>query len=384
MIPIAKPWFDESDEEAVARVVRSGWVLSGPKVEEFEKLLGGYIGSKYAVATSSCTTALQIALLIVGLKEHDEVIVPSFSFIASANSIIHAGGCPIFADIDPRTYNLDPSEIEKKITRRTRAILAVHQVGLPADMKAIMGIAGRADLTVIEDAACGLGARIGKRHVGTFGDFGAFSFHPRKAITTAEGGLLVTKKKKDANMAEMLRAHGASVSVKARDISSTVINESYPVVGYNFRMSDLHAALGISQMTKLEKILARRSEIAQTYNKALKDYPGVTIPFVPKGVTHSFQSYLVRIQGSKSRRDRLMQKLLDDGIATRRGVMAIHLEKPYRRMYPGLSLPQTEKACAQTICLPLFPQLSEIDQTYIIARLKYHLARGPLANGDDT
>lgn len=374
MIPIAKPWFDSEDEAAVAEAVRSGWVLQGPKVEVFEKLLGTYMGSKYAVATSSCTTALHIAYLILGLKKHDEVIVPSFSFIASANSVVHAGGKPVFADIDRETYNINPLDLEQKITRRTRAILAVHQIGLPADMQAIMNIARKYHLVVVEDAACGLGARIGKKYVGTFGDMGAFSFHPRKAITTAEGGLLVTKTKRWADTARILRAHGASISVKERHTSKKIMNESYPLIGYNFRMSDIHAALGISQFRKLEKSLAARSEIAKRYSEAFKDHSEITIPLVPAGMTHSFQSYIIRIKGNKSRRDRLMQKLLDDGIATRRGVMASHLEKPYRKMYPKLRLAETERAAAQTICLPLFPQLSENDQEYVIDRLKKSLA----------
>lgn len=374
MIPIARPWFDEEDEKAVAQVVRSGWVLQGPKVEEFEKLLGDYIGCKYSVATSSCTTALHIAYIILGIKAHDEVIVPSFSFIASASSVVHAGGTPVFADIDPRTYNISPTDIEQKITRRTRAILAVHQIGLPADMHAILAIAKKHKLSVIEDAACGLGARIGNKHVGTFGDMGAFSFHPRKAITTAEGGLFVTKNKQWAAVAQMLRAHGASVSVKERHASKNIMTESYPVVGYNYRMSDIHAALGISQFAKLEKSLNRRHEIAQKYNAAFGDVPDITIPFVPPGMTHSFQSYVVRVDGNKSRRDHLMQKLLDNGIATRRGVMASHMEAPFRKMYPKLSLPQTEKATAQTIALPIYPTLSQSDQDYVIDRLKKSLA----------
>lgn len=368
-IPVTKIYSGREEQEAVARVVASGWILQGPRVKEFELLLARYINVPFAVTTSSATSALHLSLIILGIGPGDEVIVPSLSFIASANCIVHAGATPVFVDIDPKTYNLDPNKVEQLITKHTRAIIAVHQIGLPADMEKILVLAKKNKLAVIEDAACALGACIGKRHVGTFGDFGAFSFHPRKAITTAEGGMLVTKNATWAKQAQMLRAHGASISVTNRHLSKKVIHESYPIIGYNYRMSDIHAALGIAQFKKINAILQGRARVARQYNKALKDHPRIVTPFVPHGFTHSWQSYQIRLPGVKSKRTMLMQKLLDKGIATRTGVMASHLEKPYLSMYPRLRLPETEKAAAETLILPLYPQMTKDEQEYVINNL---------------
>jgi dTDP-4-amino-4,6-dideoxygalactose transaminase len=272
-------------------------------------------------------------------------------------------------DIEARTYNLDPNDIEKKITKRTKAIIAVHQIGLPADMKRIMAIAKKHNLRVIEDAACGLGAYIKNKHVGTFGDIAAFSFHPRKAITTAEGGLLITKNKDWLEMARKLRAHGASVSVAQRHLSNKVMHEFYPILGYNYRMSDIHAALGLSQIKKLDYMLKRRQELARNYSLAFSGHTHIVVPYVPPGITHSFQSYMIRLKNGEKIREKLMQKLLDLGIATRHGVMACHLEKPYRKLYPKLTLPVTQLATKETLILPLFPQMTQQEQTFVIDSL---------------
>ena len=378
MIPVAKPEMTGADAKAVADTVRSGWILQGPRVEEFEHLLGRYIGAPYAVATSSATTAMHLGLIAAGIGPGDEVIVPSFSFIASANCITHAGATPVFADIDPKTYNMDPKEVGKKITRKTKAILAVHQVGLAADMPRLAAIARAHKLLLFEDAACGLGSTIHGKHVGNSGAWGAFSFHPRKAITTAEGGMLVTKNRSLAKIVRMLRAHGASIDVKKRDASRKVMIEQYPLVGYNARMSDIHAALGLSQFKRIKEFLATRQRLANVYNEAFKDHPCILIPFVPKGYFHTYQSYMIRLrpaQGGATAdtvrlcRDRIMQKLLDAGIASRRGVMASHLEAPYRKMYPRLQLAKTEKAASETIILPLYPQMTDKEQKYVIEKL---------------
>lgn len=366
IIPVAKPEITNEDASAVAETVRSGWILQGPKVEEFEKLLNHYVDLPYAVATSSCTTAMHLGLLAAGIGPGDEVIVPSFSFIATANCVVHAGAVPVFADIDPRTYNIDPVDVERKITKKTRGILAVHQVGLAADMPRLAQVARAAKVLLFEDCACGLGSTINGKHVGNWGRWGAFSFHPRKAITTAEGGMLVTENRKIAEIVRMLRAHGADIDVKKRDTSRKILIEEYPLIGYNFRMSDIHAALGISQFSRMKKLLEIRQRLAGIYNTAFKNHPGIRTPFVPSGYFHTYQSYMIRLRAN---RDRVMQKLLDRGIATRRGVMASHLETPYRRMYPRLKLPETEKAAAETLILPLFPQMTEREQKCVIATL---------------
>ena len=366
MIPVAKPHMTKQDARAVADVVTSGWILQGPKVEEFENRMASYIGVKYAVATSSCTTAMHLGFLASSLKPGDEIIVPSLSFIASANCIIHAGGIPVFADIDGKTYNLSPSDVEKRITSKTRGILAVHQIGLAADMGNLSRIAKKHNVLIFEDSACGLGSRINGKHVGTFGEWSAFSFHPRKAITTAEGGLLATDNPEIAAKVRMLRAHGADISVKDRHASKIVLLESYPLIGYNFRMSDIHAALGLSQFTRMDTLLAKRLTLAKRYDKAFAHHPRIIIPFVPNGYYHTYQSYMVRLKDGADIRDTIMQHLLDNGIATRAGVMASHLEKPYRTMYPALHLPVTEAIAKETIILPLYHQLTIKDQEYII------------------
>ncbi len=369
IIPVAKPYFTKDDEEAVASVVRSGWVLQGPKVEALEKLLGDYIGSPYSVATSSATTAMHLGLLASGIGPGDEVLVPSFSFIASANCIVHAGATPVFVDIDPATYNLDPADVERKITKKTRGILAVHQVGLAADLPKLAKTARTAKVLLFEDCACGLASTIHGKHVGNWGAWGAFSFHPRKAITTAEGGLLVTKNANIAKIVSMLRAHGASIDVKKRDNSRKVLFESYPLIGYNLRMSDIHAALGLSQFTKLASILEARQEVGKRYNMAFAGHPVIIPPFIPEGYFHTYQSYMIRLSGGARIRDRLMQKLLDAGIATRRGIPSAHLEAPYRKLYPKLKLPHTELASKETLTIPIYKGLTPKEQDFVIDRI---------------
>lgn len=366
MIPITKPYFNNDERKAVAQTIASGWVLQGPRVEAFEEKLKEYIGTSYAIATSSATTALHMALMILGIGPGDEVLVPSFSYIASANCIVHAGATPVFVDIDPQTYNLDPSDIEKKISNKTKGIMVVHQIGLPADMPALLKIAKTHHLKIIEDAACGLGSKIKSQHVGTFGNIGCFSFHPRKIITTAEGGLLVTENKDWAKTAQMMRAHGADTSAYKRHDSKTFHKESFPIIGYNYRMSDVHAAIGLAQYKKLRKILSSRKEQAARYNRAFQNNPNLQLPHVPEGFTHTFQSYLLRIVDGEKIRNKLVTKLLEKGITTKYGISPSHLEPPYRTMYPSLTLPITEKAALETIILPTYVQLSRRQQDHVI------------------
>lgn len=373
MIPVAKPQMTNDDAKAVADAVLSGWILQGPKVEAFEQKLAGFTGSKYCIATSSCTTAMHLGFIASGIKPGDEILVPSFSYIASANSIVHAGGTPVFVDIDERTYNLDPSDVERKITKKTRGILAVHQIGLAADMPALAAIAKKYNLELFEDAACGLGATISEKHIGNYGSWSAYSFHPRKAITTAEGGILATDDIHLAEMVQQLRAHGASMDVSRRHTSKTILHESFPFIGYNFRMSDIHAALGLSQFERIEYLLAERKRIAQNYNEAFEGIDKIIRPFVPKDYSHTYQSYMIRI--TNGMRDHIMQQLLDHGIATRAGVMASHLEPPYRKLYPNLSLPVTEKVAKEALILPSYAGMTMDDQQTVIDRLKKSLAQ---------
>lgn len=370
MIPLSKPYLDEEDAQAAAAAVRSGWILQGPRVAEFERLLGDYIGMPYAVSCSSCTTGLHMALLILGIGPGDEVIVPSYSYIATTNVIVHAGATPVFADIDPQTFTIDPKDIEKKITKKTKAVIAVDQMGLCADWDAIIKITKKHKLFLIEDAACGLASTYKGKMAGTFGDIAVFSFHPRKAITTAEGGLLVTKNKDWADYAEKLRAHGANVSVAQRSTSAKIILEEFPMIGYNYRMSDIHAALGVSQFNKLEHFLAKRQEIANRYTEAFRNHSTITPPFVPQNYGHTFQTYQVRLQGfGEKNRNTVMQKMLDAGISTRQGIPSAHLQPPYKKLVPGIHLPHTELASDECLCLPTFTGLSDDDQKIIIKNL---------------
>lgn len=366
-VPLMKPYLGVEEERSLAEAVRSGWIAQGPKVAEFERIVAAHTGAKHTVAVSNCTTALHLSFLILGIGPGDEVLVPSFSFIASANSVLYCGATPVFVDIDPITYNIDPTLLEEKITPRTKAILAVHQIGLAADMDAINAIAKKHNLTVVEDAACALGAEYKFKPVGNLGNITCFSFHPRKAITTGEGGMIATNDDSVAARARVMRTHGMSVSDIDRHKSKSVIIEEYQVLGYNYRMSDLQGAVGVEQMKKLNYILERRRAVAERYNSAFRNHDLIQIPFSTAENPHSYQSYMVQLKptGKKSR-EQVMQELLDAGIATRRGIMSIHTEPLYRGMYPDVSLPVTEEATARCLILPLYVQMTEAEQDYVI------------------
>lgn len=370
LIPITRPCVGEAEAQAAAAAIRSGWLVQGPQVAAFEAAVAAYVGSRFAVATSNCTTALQLALLCRGIGPGDEVIVPSFTFIATANAVLYAGATPIFAEIDPRTYNIDPASVEAAITPRTRAIIAVDQIGLAADLDAIRAIADRHALALIEDAAPAIGANYRGRRVGSISPVTCFSFHPRKSITTGEGGMITTDDEELAARARVLRSHGASIPDLVRHHAGTVLIEAYEELGYNYRMTDVQAAIGLEQLKKLDAILAARRTLAERYNRMLSGLPGITIPYAPPEAPHTYQSYAVRLDPDLwPSRDQVMAHLLADGIASRRGVMAIHLEPLYRRLFPDVRLPVTEAASAQTLLLPLFAGMSEAEQDRVIGSL---------------
>lgn len=366
-IEIAKPFFDHCEEQAVLDVIRSGWVTQGPKVAEFEELFASYVGAQYAVAMTSCTTALFAALRLSGIGPGCEVIVPSLSFIASANAVVHCGALPVFADINPETCTIDVNTIERCITGNTKAIMPVHQMGLPADLDPIADLARAYNLAIIEDAACAIGSEYKGTKIGGHGNMACFSFHPRKIITTGEGGMVVTDNHDMAQALKRFRHHGMSISDVERHASSQVIIESYSEIGYNFRMTDMQAALGIQQMRKLPFILGRRAEIAAAYDTALVRIPSLRVPKIPSSIRHNYQSYWVEVrENAPVSRDELMQKLLERKISTKRGIMAIHLEPCYKHC--KASLPVTESMTANTILLPIYPEMSEDDiQTVIHA-----------------
>lgn len=368
MIPITRPSLGDDEVAAAAEVIRSGWLTQGEKVEQFEAAVARYVGSRHAVAVSNCTSALHLALVAAGIGPGDEVICPSFSFIATANAIVHAGARPVFVDIEPATYNMDPELVEAAVTPRTKAVMPVDQIGLAADIPAIHAIARRHGLKVVEDAAPSLGSTVGTQRVGSLSDLTCFSFHPRKSITTGEGGVITTDDDEAASLMRRLRSHAASTSDLQRHRSGTVQFEEYRELGYNYRMTDIQAAIGVVQMGKLDAAIAERRRLAARYAELLGGRDWLSVPREPAGRTHTYQSYCVRLS-SAHQREKVMADLAALAIATRRGVMAIHLEPYYRKLTPGVRLPVTEQCASETLLLPLFPGLTDEDQQYVARAL---------------
>jgi len=382
MIPITKPLLDESEALAAADVVRSGWLSQGAQVAGFEAEFAALVRAPYACAVSNCTTALHLALLAAGVGPGDEVITVSHSFIATANVIRQCGATPVFVDIDPVTFGLDPDALAAAVTARTRAILCVHQIGMPCDLVRILAIARAHGLPVIEDAACAIGseirmdgdwARIGAPH----GDVACFSFHPRKVITTGEGGMLTTKHADWDRQFRLLRQHGMSVPDTVRHQASEVVFEEYPVSGFNYRMTDIQAAVGRRQLERLPDIVSRRRALAAAYAQMLADVPNVQPPIQPDWARSNWQSYCVRLPEWADQR-LVMQAMLDRGVASRRGIMCSHLEEPYADQ-PRTSLPQSERAHRHSVLLPLYPQMTADVQSQVVQALQEALsaARGP-------
>lgn len=372
-VPITKPALTEEEARAPFDSIKSGWVTQGPKVAEFEKAVSAYVGAKHGVATTSCTTGLHLALASIGVGPGDEVIVPSFTFIASANAILYTGATVVFCEIDPRTYNADPADIDKRITKKTKAIMPVDQIGLACDIGAINEIAKRRGIDVVEDAAPTIGGTYRGRRVGSNAHQTVFSFHPRKVITTGEGGMITTDDDALADKARKLRAHAMSVSDLDRHKADRVILEEYHELGFNYRMTDIQASIGLVQLRRLDELLRIRVAKAERYNAELSEIRGITVPYTPPYATHTYQSYCVRLAKDIDR-EGLMTRLLKRGIATRRGVMASHLEKVYRDRIGSVSLPITEEAARTTMLIPLFATMTDEEQTYVIDALREELA----------
>jgi perosamine synthetase len=371
-IPFTRPYLRGDEGDAVAAVIASGWVSQGPRVRAFEAAFAERVGALDAVATTNCTTALQLALYVSGVGPGDEVIVPSLSFIATANAVWQNGATPVFADVDPLTYNLDPASAERAVTGRTKAIMPVHQLGLPADMDPLLDLADRRGLEVVEDAACAIGASYRGRPIGSLGPLACFSLHPRKVITTGEGGMIAVNDPAVAERLRQLRQHAMDVSDLARHGAKDVVIESYSERAWNARMTDMQAALGLCQLELLDEILAERRRQATRYSTAIARMPYLEPPFEPDYAGRTWQSYACRlVPGAPVGRTQLMRELLADGVATRRGVMAIHEEPAYAPV--RADLPHTEAATRDTLMLPIFPGLSDAEQDHVIDRLGEHL-----------
>lgn len=375
-LPVAKPVLDEREVEAVRRVVLSGWVTQGPEVAAFESEFADFVGAAHACAVSNCTTALHLALKCVGVSTGDEVITVSHSFIATANAIRYCDALPVFVDIETGGYNMDPDLVEAAITPRTKAILCVHQLGMPCDLRRIVEIGKRYAIPVIEDAACAAGSeilwqgqweRIGKPH----GDIACFSFHPRKVVTTGDGGMLTTANDEYDRKFRLWRQHSMSVPDTVRHGARQVIYEGYAELGYNYRMTDLQAAIGREQLKRLGALVARRRELAEQYTQHLSPIAGLQTPGEPAWARSNWQSYCVALPDWLDQRE-IMQALLDRGISSRRGIMNIHLEKAYvgsdtHRAATGL----TRSIAAQktSVILPLFAQMTNDDVALIAENL---------------
>jgi dTDP-4-amino-4,6-dideoxygalactose transaminase len=388
-IPIMKPWIGEAEAEAAKRPILSGWVTQGPEVAAFEQEFAAYVGAPFACAVSNCTTALHLALLAVGVQADDEVITVSHSYIATANSIRYCGAIPVFVDIEPQTFNINPLLIEDVISDRTRAILVVHQMGMPCDLKTILSIAQKHSLPVIEDAACAIGSeilwdgqweKIGKPH----GDIACFSFHPRKVITTGDGGMLTTTNPEWDKQFRLWRQHGMSVPDTVRHGAKQVIFESYPMLGYNYRMTDIQAAVGREQLKRLPEIVERRRYIAERYQQLLADVPELKLSTEPSWAKSNWQSFCVRLPERCNQRQ-VMQAMLDAGISTRRGIMCAHREPAYQHEPWSCGITKEERSCDggecdrlkeseqaqdRTILLPLFHQMTEQEQASVVEVLK--------------
>jgi dTDP-4-amino-4,6-dideoxygalactose transaminase len=369
VIPLARPRFGEAEEKAVAEVLRSGWVAQGPTTAAFETEFAAAIGVPCAIATSSCTTGLHLAVVAAGIGPGDEVILPSYTFPATANVVIYAGATPVLVDVERDTLNIDLAAVHSAITPRTRAVIGVHLFGCPCAARELADLCEEKGLTFIEDAACAIGTEVAGRRAGGFGKIACFSLHARKILSTGEGGMLTTS---DARLAELLvslRTHGADRSAEAREAEGAAPSAPHHVrLGFNYRLSDIQAAVGRVQLKHLEEFLTEREEAAGRYDEAFRDLPVLRRPGKPRGGRHSYQSYVVVLEREcPVERDVFMAKLAESGVSTRIGTYAVHVEPYFTERFPVSSpLPVSEEAARRSVALPIYNGMTAGDQERVI------------------
>lgn len=370
MIPYGRQTIEEDDIQAVVSVLKSDYLTTGPKIAEFEKIVADYVGAKYAVAISNGTSALHAACFAAGIQPGDEVITTPLTFAASSNCVLYCGGTPVFADVDLKTYNIDPEDIRRKITDKTKAIIAVHLAGQPCDMDEIHKIAKEHDLLVIEDGAHALGSVYKGKKVGTLSDMTTFSFHPVKPITTGEGGMIVTDNEEFYQKMMLFRSHGITrdENLMTRNDGSWFYQQLD--LGYNYRITDIQCALGCSQMRKLDRFLARRKEIVTRYNEAFADCENIIIPYQLPETESGWHLYIVQVKNCDRRK--VFEALREHGIAVNVHYIPVYLHPYYQEHgYKDVHCRNAEEVYSHIISLPLYPTLTEEQQQYVIETLKY-------------
>ena len=371
-IPFSKPYFSDKEIEALRGPIKSGWVTQGIELEKFEKSLSEIYKVNHAIAVNSGTSALHLSLLAHNIGPGDEVICPSYTFIATANSIKHSGATPIFTDVDINTSNMTPELTEKHITKKTKAIMVVHQYGFPCELNTFRELANKYKLLLVQDSACAIGSTYENKPLSSWGDISCISFHPRKIITTGEGGAVLTNDEKIAAKIKGLRSHGVALSSQNKKGFINVRFDQYHSIGFNYRLSELNAAVGNIQLQKLEEILLKRRDIANKYLAAFATHKEtIAMTGITPGSNPNYQTFQIRVLSGKTKRDSLVSLLENAGISIRTGIPPIHKELAYSELkeYKDISLPSTELLSEQGLCLPIYPELSAYDQEYIIQKV---------------